>query len=152
MGSELFKKIIFTVSVLLFAVIISAIPAVTEAGENSKQKKEYAAAASYDSEDMVSDYSLVVIEDEPVPLSAGNRDYSEYVIHVFFVFLLATLIIMYYFWFKSHKQRIIRLHSMSEQLRDEKMDTVISMFHPIKAIRYENELENCIASESTKSV
>ena len=105
-------------------------------------------------QDMVDDYSLSVkIEDEKIPLSAGNTDYRGMVVPVVVCCLLITLAVGYMAWFGSHKKRIASLMVMgiTGDVDINGMDDV-SILHPIKTIRFENELENRVVSSTTKGV
>lgn len=107
-----------------------------------------------ESTDTVNDYSLsVIIDDDPVPLSAGNTDYRGMVVPVVICCLAITLVVGYMAWFGSHKKRIASLMVMgiTGDVDINGMDDV-SILHPIKTIRFENELENRVVSSTTKGV
>ena len=100
------------------------------------------------------DYSLrVVIEDEPVPLSAGNTDYRGLVMPVVTASLLIAFMTGYYIWYRGHKKRIASLLVMglNGDVNIEGMDDV-SIFHPLRTVRFENELENQVVSSTAKGV
>lgn len=98
-------------------------------------------------------YNLKIIEDSPVPLSAGTKDYSGIATVIVLVCFLAALIIMYGIWFRNHKKRIVELSVMGidGNIDISGMDEV-SIFHPIRTIRFENELENQVVAGTAKGV
>ena len=100
------------------------------------------------------DYSLnVIIDDEPVPLSAGTMDYRGMVMPVVTASLLIALMTGYYIWFRNHKKRIasLLLMGLSGDVDIEGMDDV-SILHPLRTVRFENELENRVVSNTAKGV
>ena len=99
-------------------------------------------------------YSLnVIIEDEPVPLSAGGIDYRGLVMPVVLASLLVAFATGYYIWYRNHRKRIASLLVMglNGDVDIEGMDDV-SILHPFRTVRFENELENRVVSSTAKGV
>lgn len=99
-------------------------------------------------------YDLKIIDDARVPLSAGTPDYSGIAVATVLVCIVIAILIMYWLWFRSHKKRIIDLSVMGidgSSMDMEGMDEV-SIFHPIRTMRYEMELENLVVSATARSV
>ena len=59
----------------------------------------------------------------------------------------------YYIWFRGHKKRIASLLVMglNGDVNIEGVDDV-SIFHPLRTVRFENELENQVVSSTAKGV
>ena len=95
-------------------------------------------------------YSLKVIEETQVPLSAGTADYRGIATVIVLACIVAAVIIMYFIWFNGHRKRIAELSVMGI---DSGLDTAdmddVSIFHPIRTMRFENELENLVVASST---
>ena len=109
---------------------------------------------SDEAESRLDDYSLnVTIEEEPVPLSAGSIDYRGLVMPVVLASLLVAFATGYYIWYRNHKKRIASLLVMglNGDVDIEGMDDV-SILHPFRTIRFENELENRVVSSTAKGV
>ena len=101
----------------------------------------------------VKEYSINVIEDSRVPLSAGVSDYSGIMTVVVLVVLALALIVMYGLWFRAHRKRITELSVMGidGNLDIKGMDDV-SIFHPLRTMRFENELENRVVEGTARGV
>ncbi len=99
------------------------------------------------------EYSLKVIEEQAVPLSAGAPDYSGQVMILVLVSIVIALVVMYGLWYRSHRKRIASLMVMG---LEDGVDTTgmedVSIFHPIKTIRFESELENMVVATTAKGV
>lgn len=98
-------------------------------------------------------YNFKIIEDVQVPLSSGTTDYSGIVTMIVLVCIIAAVFIMYLVWFNGHKKRIAELSVMGigSSIDVSGMDDV-SIFHPIKTMRFENELENQVVASTAKGV
>ena len=101
----------------------------------------------------VKEYSVNVIEDNMVPLSAGASDYSGIMTVVVLIVLVLALIVMYGMWFRAHRKRITELSVMGidGDLDIKGMDDV-SIFHPLRTMRFENELENRVVEGTARGV
>lgn len=93
-------------------------------------------------ENAISNYSLVVIEDEQVPLAAGFETASRYgnVFLVLAVVVMAVLVafIAYTAWFNTHKSRIMSLVNS----RRNNIDSVYYFIHPLRLLELEYEAEH----------
>lgn len=98
-------------------------------------------------------YSLKIIEETQVPLSAGTSDYSGIATVIVLLCIILALVIMYWIWFRGHKKRIADLCVMGLEgdIDIGGMDDV-SIFHPIRTMRFENELENQVVASAAKGV
>ncbi|MBR4719111.1 MAG: hypothetical protein IKP31_02585 [Lachnospiraceae bacterium] len=98
-------------------------------------------------------YSFKIIDETRVPLSAGVADYSGIATVIVLISILLALCVMYLVWFRGHKKRIAELCVMGidGDIDMGGMDSV-SIFHPIKTMRFENELENQVVSGTAKGV
>ncbi|MCR5801514.1 MAG: hypothetical protein K6G57_04195 [Lachnospiraceae bacterium] len=108
-----------------------------------------------DNVNQAADYSLniKIIEDGGVPLSSGTPDYSGIVFIIVLISIAIALIVMYGVWYNNHRKRIAQLYVMGidGEVGINGMEKV-SIFHPIRTIRFENELENMVVSSSAKGV
>ena len=98
-------------------------------------------------------YRFSVIEDAPVPLSAGVADKSGVVVMVVLACIILALMIMYSMWYRAHRKRIASLMVMglsSEPYINGVED--VSMFHPFRTMRVERELENRVVEGTVKGV
>lgn len=99
---------------------------------------------------MYLNHSLKIIEETPVPLSAGTPDYSGIATVIVLISIVAAVLIMYWIWFLGHKKRIAELCVMGiDSNIDTGMMDSVSLFHPIRTMRFENELENQVVSKTT---
>ncbi len=147
-----FTKYVFLVVSLLLIASIGMIPYRADAEGNFKYQKGYFNINTGDNyKDRVEDYRFDVIEDNELPLSSGKVDYSENVLRIVACCFAVAVVALYFFWFIGHRKRICFLADSIGMNLDCKMES-ISALHPIRTIRFENELENKVVSSSTKSV
>lgn len=99
-------------------------------------------------------YYFKIIEETRVPLSAGVQDYTGIALATVLVCIVAALFIMYFLWFRNHKKRIVELSVMGIDDGNIDMEGMnnVSIFHPIKTIRFETELENQVVAGAAKSI
>ena len=148
----------FAAAVVLLAVLIGTLPA-RVSGEAVVNVPAGYKLASIDKEaeeagSELDDYSLrVTIEDEPVPMSSGNTDYRGLVMPVVTASLVIAFLAGYYIWYRGHKKRIASLLVMglNGDVDIDGMDDV-SILHPLRTVRFENELENQVVSNVAKGV
>ncbi|MCR4807036.1 MAG: hypothetical protein K5857_05110 [Lachnospiraceae bacterium] len=101
----------------------------------------------------VEQYNLKIIEDTPVPLSAGAHDYSGMVMLVVLACIILAIAILYSSWYNGHKKRIAQLLVMGidNEPYIDGMDCV-SAFHPFRTMQIERELEIRAVSNTAKGV
>lgn len=98
-------------------------------------------------------YSVKIIEENPVPLSSGATDYSGIVLMVVLTCIVIAILVLYSFWYRNHKKRIAQLLVMGlggEPYVNEMDD--VSVLHPFRTMRVERELENRVVQSSAKGV
>ncbi len=142
----------------VLAVLVCTIPARVSGDSVMNAPQGYKLVASDitsdEADSRLDDYSLnVVIEDEPIPLSAGSIDYRGLVMPVVLASLLIAFATGYYIWYRNHKKRIASLLVMglNGDVDIDGMDDV-SILHPFRTVRFENELENRVVSSTAKGV
>ncbi len=142
------------VALLLFAVLVFTIPGSAMADNVPGYKSIGSMVAVIDKETSdASEYSLKVIEEDPVPLSSGAKDYSAPVMPIVLICLAAAFMTMYWAWFNGHRKRIAELMVMGLNDGSEIGDMGdVSIFHPIRTIRFEAELENRVVTDTAKGV
>ena len=106
-----------------------------------------------DNINQTAEYSFKVIQEGEVPLSSGAPDYSGIVFILVLISIAIALLVMYGVWYNNHRKRIAQLYVMGidGEVGINGMKNV-SIFHPIRTIRFENELENMVVASSAKSV
>lgn len=149
---------IIVAAATLLAVLVCTVPARVSGDSSMNVPAGYMLAASDitadETEAKLDGYSLnVIIEDEAVPLSAGGIDYRGLVMPVVLASLLIAFATGYYIWYRNHRKRIASLLVMglNGDVDIEGMDDV-SILHPFRTIRFENELENRVVSSTAKGV
>ncbi len=99
-------------------------------------------------------YNLKIIDENRIPLSSGVKDYTGAAFVTVIVCIVIALLIMYFIWFKNHKKRIVELSVMG--INGGKIDLEgmkdVSIFHPIRTIRFETELENQVVAGTANSI
>lgn len=98
-------------------------------------------------------YYFKIIEEPQVPLSAGTPDYSGIATVTVLICIVLAVLVMYFVWYRGHKRRIAELSVMGI---DSGVDVAgmddVSIFHPFKTMRFENELENQVVAGTAKGV
>ena len=149
------NKYALVIALTVVICLVFMIPYRADANGHMGFQKDYfkVKSVSQSANNTVDNYNLSVIEDEPVPLSAGDKDYSERALSIVAVCFVVALAGLYITWFRGHKRRITSLVELvaNDEPGYETM-TEVSIFHPVKTIRFESELENRVVSDSTKSV
>ncbi|MBR5406128.1 MAG: hypothetical protein IK111_00665 [Lachnospiraceae bacterium] len=99
------------------------------------------------------EYSLKVIQETEVPLSSGATDYGGIVFIIVLISIAVALVVMYGVWYNNHRKRIAQLYVMGidGDVGINGMENV-SIFHPIRTVRFESELENMVVANTAKSV
>ncbi|MCR5421811.1 MAG: hypothetical protein K6E98_12500 [Lachnospiraceae bacterium] len=150
------SMIVFLLAVFLFLALTTGIPSGVIAGNEYDNKYGFKTALS--DTGVVSDaagkeYTLKIIEDDPVPLSAGGIDYKEFVVPIVVFCILFVTGMFYVIWFNNHKKRIssLMIMGLSGDVNIEGMEDV-SIFHPIKTIRFEKDMESRVVSSTAKGV
>ena len=101
----------------------------------------------------LNEYSVNVIEETRVPLSSGVSDYSGIMTLVVLVCLAVAVLVLYGLWFRGHRRRIAELSVMGlDGNLDMKGMDEVSIFHPLRTMRFENDLENRVVEGTARSV
>ncbi|HOO27532.1 MAG TPA: hypothetical protein PLU43_03635 [Lachnospiraceae bacterium] len=99
----------------------------------------------------VQNYDLVVVQDEEVPLaSAPEVNYGRTILWVVSLTVTAVLLLTYFLWYSVYKRRILFLIGRLPEAEAESIRRMVTIFHPIRAMQTEKEIENRIAAEYVK--